>query len=92
MEGILKCHACTLSMEYVLHLQMWTTITGDGPSWPVARDGHSAVSLHHPDSDLIPDLAVMVMWGQTNGAVLSDCWVFQVNVKQWRMVLTQRCM
>ena len=79
-------------MEYVLHLQMWTTITGGGPSWPVARSGHSAVSLHHPGSDFIPDPAVMVMWGCTSGVVLSDCWVFQVNARQWRKVLTQTCM
>jgi len=79
-------------MEYILHLQMWTTITGGGPSWPGARAYHSTVSLHHPDSDFIPDPAVMVMWGEANNVSLSDCWVFQVNVRQWRKVLTQTCL
>ena len=78
-------------MEYVLHLQMWITITGGGPSWPVARFSHSAVSLHHPDSEGIPDPALMVMWGSVD-VILSDSWVFQVNVEQWRKVLTRTCM
>ena len=75
-------------MEYTFHLQMWTTIVGDDPVWPVPRSEHSAVSLHHLDSGPIPDPALMVMWGQANDVILSDSWVFQVNVWQWRKVLS----
>ena len=54
--------------------------------WPEGRWFHSAVSLHDSDSNPAnPEL--MIMWGRRGGGrVLSDGWVFGVNVQQWRKV------
>ena len=59
---------------------------GPGQPWPECRDYHSAVSLHDSDSNPAnPEL--MIMWGAGGGnRVLSDGWVFGVNVQQWRKV------
>ena len=64
-------------------------MTGGAPGqpWPVARDGHTAVSLHEADDIGATDPALLVMWGQDdNGDVLSDGWIFTVNAQQWRKV------
>ena len=58
-----------------------------GPSqpWPEGRDKHSAVSLHDCDNNPAnPEL--MIMWGYDGDRVVSDGWVFGVNVQQWRKV------
>ena len=69
-------------------MQEWTRVEasgGPGQPWPEGRSGHSAVSLHDSDSNPAnPEL--MIMWGQCGGEVLSDGWVFGVNVQQWRKV------
>ena len=59
---------------------------GPGQPWPERRDYHSAVSLHDSDSNPAnPEL--MIMWGEGGvNRVLSDGWVFGVNVQQWRKV------
>ena len=58
---------------------------GPGQPWPEGRAYHSAVSLHDSDSNPAnPEL--FVMWGYTGDEVLSDGWVFAVNVQQWRKV------
>ena len=59
---------------------------GPGQHWPEGRQLHSAVSLH--DSDRNPaNPELMIMWGEGGGdRVLSDGWVFGVNVQQWRKV------
>ena len=59
---------------------------GPGQPWPEGRSDHSAVSLHDSDSNPAnPEL--MIMWGLGGGdRVLSDGWVFGVNVQQWRKV------
>ena len=57
---------------------------GPAQPWPEGRNDHSAVSLHDSDSNPAnPEL--MIMWG-LGGRVLSDGWVFGVNVQQWRKV------
>ena len=57
---------------------------GPGQPWPEGQHSHSAVSLHDSDSNHAnPEL--MIMWGYAGG-VLSDGWVFGVNVQQWRKV------
>ena len=69
-------------------MQEWTRVEasgGPGQPWPEGRDYHSAVSLHDSDSNPAnPEL--MIMWGHRGGRVLSDGWVFGVNVQQWRKV------
>ena len=56
-----------------------------GQPWPEGRDYHSAVSLHDSDSNPAnPEL--FVTWGYAHGEVLSDGWVFGVDVQQWRKV------
>ena len=69
--------------------QAWSEVIssgGPGQSWPVARDGHSAVSLYDPDSDPA-DPAMMVMFGEDDHARnLSDGWTLRVNSEQWRKV------
>ena len=91
----------TTEVEYIFYLQMWTAIASGGPSWPIASGGpswpvprsfHSAVSLHHPESDHAPNPALMVMWGAGDTMILNDSWVFQLNVRQWRKVLIWTCM
>ena len=58
---------------------------GPGQPWPERRNYHSAVSLHDSDSNPAnPQL--LITWGQADGEVLSDGWVFGVNVQQWRKV------
>ena len=58
---------------------------GPGQPWPEGRWVHSAVSLNDCDSNPAnPEL--MIMWGTGGGRVLSDGWVFGVNVQQWRKV------
>ena len=59
---------------------------GPGQPWPESRSDHSAVSLHDSDSNpATPEL--FITWGQGGGdEVLSDGWVFGVNVQQWRKV------
>ena len=68
-------------------MQEWTRVEasgGPGQPWPEGRDSHSAVSLHDSDSNPAnPEL--MIMWGEAD-RVLSDGWVFGVNVQQWRKV------
>jgi len=71
---------------------MWTAIASGGPSWPVPRSFHSAVRLYHPESDHVPNPALMVMWGVGDAMILNDSWVFQLNVRQWRKVLIWTCM
>ena len=57
---------------------------GPGQPWPEGRSYHSAVSLHDSDSNPAnPELFVTCGLG---GEVLSDGWVFRVNVQQWRKV------
>ena len=69
-------------------MQEWNKVEcsgGPGQPWPESRSFHSAVSLH--DSDSNPDNpALLVMWGTGDGGMLSDGWVFGVNVQQWRKV------
>ena len=59
---------------------------GPGQPWPEGRNDHSAVSLHDSDSNPAnPEL--FITWGDGGGSeVLSDGWVFGVNVQQWRKV------
>ena len=61
-------------------------MTGGAPGqpWPVARAGHTGVSLHEADGRAI-DPALLVMCGY-NGGTLSDGWIFTVNSQQWRKV------
>ena len=69
-------------------MQTWTTIpASQATSHPAARDAHSAVSLHDPDSDPAHP-AVLVMWGAGGGKILKDCWIFHLNQEQWRKVCT----
>ena len=70
------------------YMQTWTTIpASQATSHPAARAGHSAVSLHDPDSDPAHP-AVLVMWGAGGGKILKDCWIFHLNQEQWRKVCT----
>ena len=58
---------------------------GPRQHWPEHRQFHFAVSLHDSDSNPAnPEL--MIMWGTGRGRILSDGWVFEVNVQQWRKV------
>ena len=58
---------------------------GPGQPWPVSQEGHSAVSLY--DSDSNPsNPTLMVMWGQGDGVILNDWWLFGVNAQHWRKV------
>ena len=70
-------------------MQEWTRVEasgGPGQLWPKGRSDHSAVSLHDSDSNPAnPEL--MIMWGQADGGIPSDSWVFVVNVQQWRKVI-----
>ena len=70
-------------------MQEWTRVEasgGPGQPWPEGRSLHSAVSLHDSGSNPAnPEL--FIMWGDSgDGEVLSDGWVFRVNVQQWRKV------
>ena len=69
-------------------MQEWTRVEtsgGPGQHLPGVRSYHSAVSLHDTDSNPAnPEL--MIMWGAGGGKILSDGWVFGVNVEQWRKV------
>ena len=69
------------------HLQTWTKIPASQiPSHPVSREGHSAVSLHDPDSNPA-NPALLVMWGADDGCeILRDSWIFHLNQRQWRKV------
>ena len=63
-------------------------MTGGAPGqpWPVARAGHTAVSLHEADSGAT-DPALLVIWGENeNEDPLSDGWIYTVNSQQWRKV------
>ena len=63
-------------------------MTGGAPGqpWPVARVGHTAVSLHEADGGAT-DPALLVMWGADEiDDILSDGWIFTVNAQQWRKV------
>ena len=58
---------------------------GPGQPWPEGRFYHSAVSLHDSDSNPTnPQL--FILWGTDDDEVVSDGWVFGLNVKQWRKV------
>ena len=69
-------------------MQEWTRVEASGvpgQPWPEGRSFHSAVSLHDSDSNPAnPEL--FIMWGQADGEILSDGWVFGVDVQQWRKV------
>ena len=63
-------------------------MTGGAPGqpWPVARTGHTAVSLHEADGGAT-DPALLVMCGNDEiDGILSDGWIFTVNAQQWRKV------
>ena len=74
---------CALSF-----IQGWSIIVangGPGQPWPVGRTDHSVVSLY--DSDTNPsNPTLLVMWGQADGGILNDWWLFEVNAQHWRKV------
>ena len=59
---------------------------GPGQPWPEGRFFHSAVSLHDSDSNPANPQLFITWGGGGGGEVLSDGWVFGVNVQQWRKV------
>ena len=69
-------------------MQEWTRVEasgGPGQPWPEGRQAHSAVSLHDSDSNPAnPEL--FITWGLRGDEVLSDGWVFALNIQQWRKV------
>ena len=69
-------------------MQEWTMVEasgGPGQPWPEGRSFHSALRLHDSDSNPAnPEL--IIMWGLGSGRILSEGWVFGVDVQQWRKV------
>ena len=67
--------------------QTWTVIpASQTPTHPVARLGHSAVSVYDPDSGSTHP-ALLIMWGDGGGEILGDSWIFHLNQQQWRKVV-----
>ena len=76
----------TFSTLYIFPLQKWQHICREndnqGQPWPEARVGHTAVSLHDPDSNpKEPEL--LILWGQDDKSpvsTLNDSWVLQFHL------------
>ena len=80
-------HAMVISA--FLHVQTWEVIRDYGEiPWPIHRQGHVSLSLFDPNGGP-PEPALLVMWGIRDGLqLLSDGWIFYVNLRQWRKVYT----
>ena len=63
------------------HLQKWEQVCHDNSRpWPEARVGHSAVSLHDPDSSP-EEPELFILWGQddkTPVSTLKDGWLLKI--------------
>ena len=80
-----------INLVIIILQQTWTVIPASQiPNHPVARIGHSSISVYDPDADPIHP-ALLIMWGGPGGGeILRDSWIFHLNQQQWKKVCPEK--